>query len=255
MRRLILIFLWVVPLAVYAQDVIILRNGEQIDCKITKVDTAIVYYDFYKGERKLSSYVALTDIRSYKIHEAGGFTDNTGEGFRVQESTVIIDTTQYVKETSKWTNLVTFSPRYGVNAKGWSVQYYGYNIRNTSRWAFPILFAIEGFTIDPEYFSQFNYQSAAMSYFQFGVSPFYRLNDSFFLNLGFNLVMGGETLKDFYGKESSHSFFGFSPSQGIFFIPKSKVGITLGLSVYEKLLTSQVYKSDVGLKIEIGIKF
>jgi hypothetical protein len=45
------------------------------------------------------------------------------------------------------------------------------------------------------------------------------------------------------------------PSQGIYFIPKSKIGITLGLGVYEKLLNSKVYNNDIGVKLEIGIKF
>lgn len=174
---------------------------------------------------------------------------------QIPDNTVIIDTTKYVKETNKWINLITYSQRYGLHADGWSVQYYGYNLRNTSKWSIPILFTIEGFTIHTDYFSQFDYQSVNMSYFMAGISPFYKLNDNFFLNLSANIIFGEETLTDFYATESSNTFFGFSPSQGIYFIPKSKVGITLGLSVYEKLLSSEVYKNDIGIKFEIGIKF
>lgn len=255
MRKLFLFFLLIIPFVSYPQDIIVLRNGEQIDCKITKVDSTIIYYDFLKGERKLSSYIAKNNIRSYKINENDSIQDNSFEKPLFLDNTVIIDTTKYVKETNKWVNLITYSQRYGLHAKGWSVHYYGYNLRNTSNWAIPILFGIEGFEIYSDYFSQFNYQSASMSYFLVGVSPFYQLNDYFFLNLGVNIIIGEEKLSDFYGKESSHTFFGLSPSQGIYFISKSKVGITLGLSVYEKVLSSEVYKNDFGLKLEIGIKF
>ena len=238
-----------ITLTSFSQDLIILRNGEQIDCKITKIDSAIVHYNFYKGERKLSSYVAKNDIRSYKINKAVNIPENSSDAF------VLLDTTKYVKESNKWINLITYSQKYGLHADGWSVNYYGYNLRNTSKWTIPILFGFEGFAIHTDYFSQFDYQSVNMSYFLAGISPFYKLHDYFFLNLGVNLILGEEELSDFYGNESSNTLFGFSPSQGIYFIPKSKVGITFGLSIYEKLLNSKVYKNDLGIKLEIGIKF
>jgi hypothetical protein len=255
MRFLILILLSLITLTGYSQDLIILRNGEQIDCKITKVDSAIIHYDFFKRERKLSSYVAKNDIRSYKINTTDNIPENSSDVLQIPDNMVIIDTTKYVKETNKWINLITYSQRYGLHANGWSVQYYGYNLRNTSKWTIPIIFGFEGFAIHTDYFSQFDYQSVNMSYFLAGISPFYKLDDNFFLNLGANIIFGEEELTNFYGTESSNTFFGFSPSQGIYFIPKSKVGITLGLSVYEKLLSSEVYKNDIGIKLEIGIKF
>ena len=205
--------------------------------------------------RKLSSYVAKSDIRSYKTNEPGNLQEQAPDILPDQDNMVVVDTSKYVKETSKWNNLLTYSRRFGVNAKGWSLQYYGYNLKNTSNWSLPVLVGIERFEIDPDYFSQFNYQSATMSYFQAGISPFYKMSDHFFLNLGVNLIVGDEVLTDFYGRESSHTFFGISPSQGIFFIPKSKVGITFGVSVYEKLQSSKVYKNDLGIKFEFGIKF
>jgi len=255
MRKLILIFLLFIPFISYSQDLIILRNGEQIDCKITKVDSSIVYYDFFKGERKLSSYIAKNDIRSYKTNEIDSIPDNSSDMPLIQDNTVIIDTTKYVKETNKWINLITYSQRYGLHANGWSVQYYGYNLRNTSKWTIPIIFGIEGFEVHTDYFAQFDYQSVNMIYFLAGISPFHKLNDNFFLNLGVNIIFGEEKLKDFYGTESSNTFFGFSPSQGIYYIPKSKFGLILSISVYEKILSSEIYKNDIGLKLEIGIKF
>lgn len=255
MRLLILTLLSLISMTIYPQDLIILRNGEQIDCKITKVDSAIVHYDFYKGERKLSSFANKDNIRSYKINSKEGIPENSIDVHQIPDNTVIMDTTKYVKENNKWINLITYSQRYGLHADGLSVQYYRYNLRNTSKWAIPILFGFERFTIHTDYFSQFDYQSVNMSYSLAGISPFYKLNDNFFLKIGANIIFGEEELTDLYGMINSNTFFGFSPSQGIYFIPKSKVGITLGLSVYEKLLSSEVYKNDVGIKLEIGLKF
>lgn len=255
MRLLIFTLLSLITLTSYSQDLIILRNGEQIDCKITKVDSVIIYYDFYKGERKLSSYIAKNDIRSYKINTLYNIPKNSSDALQIADVKVMIDTTKYVKETNKWINLITYSRRYGLHANGCSVQYYGYDLKNTSRWTIPIVFGFEGFTIDTDYFSQFDYQSVNMSYFLAGISPFYKLDDNFFLKLGANIIFGEEELINFYGTERSNTFLGFSPSQGIYYIPKSKVGIILGISVYEKILSSEVYKNDIGIKLETGIKF
>ena len=255
MRKLFLILLLFIPFIGYSQDLIILRNGEQINCKITKVDGSILYYNFQKGERQLSSYIDKSDIQSYRINEKDGVQPDLSALTSAQYTTVIIDSSKYVKETNRWNNLVTYSQRFGVHAKGWSVQYYGYNLKSTSKWAIPVVFGFEGFEIDTDYFSQFNYLSVNMSYFNAGISPFYKLSDCFFLNLGINLIFGEEALTDYSGREESNSFWGLSPSQGIYFIPKSNVGIVLGASLYEKVLSSEVYKNDIGLKLELGIKF
>lgn len=72
MKRIILILLLFVSLAAYSQDVIILRNGDTVNCIITKIDSASVYCDLQKGERRLSSFFAISEVRSYKVNS----TDN-----------------------------------------------------------------------------------------------------------------------------------------------------------------------------------
>ncbi len=238
-----------------AQDVIHLRNGKEIACKITKIDDSAISYDFFKGERKLSSFVSMSEVRSYTMHDE----KSAGESdFPVSENlnnTVVVDTTKYVKETRQWVNLVTYSQQFGVHAKGWSIQYYGYAFTDKARWFIPMVFAIESFDIDQNYFDQSGYYSADMSFYNIGVSPFYKLSDYFYLNLGLKILLGQEDLKEFNGNETNRFIFGVHPSQGIFFIPKSRFGITMGVSVYEKLLTSRVFENDLGMKLELGIKF
>ena len=255
MRSVVLILLSLITLTTYSQDLITLRNGEQINCKITKIDNVIIHYDFFKGERKLSSYVDKKDIRSYKINSTDSIPDSSRDVLQNPDNTVIIDTTKYVNETNKWINLVTYSQRYGLHADGWSIQYYGYNINNTSRWSIPITLSVEGFKIHPDYFYKSDYYSVNMNYLLAGISPFYKLTNTIFLNFDLNVAFGEEKLKDTYGTENSHILLGLSPAQGIYFIPKSKVGLTLGLSVYEKSFSSKVYKNDLGIKFVMGIKF
>jgi hypothetical protein len=256
MKKLILLILVLFPILANSQDLIILRNGERINCTITKIDSLNIFYNFLKGDRNISSYIEKNEIRSYQLHnEADSTTSLSDLNKTIKNNSVIIDTSVYVKNVNKWNNLITFSMKYGTRANGWSLKYYGYVSKNNQRWFIPCVFEFERFAIKQDYFERFNYQSAKISYWMVGISPLRKLNDYFYINLGIQLVIGDEQLKDFDGQENIRTIFGITPSQGIYFIPKSNFGIICGVGLYEKLLTSEVYQNDIGIKFEIGIKF
>ena len=256
MKKILLLILVLFPISANSQDLIILRNGERINCEITKIDSLNIFYNFIKNDRKISSFTEKNEIRSYQLHYDADSASNLSDLNRtLKNKSVIIDTSVYVKNINKWNNLTTFSMKYGKNATGWSLKYYGYSSKNNQRWFIPCVFEFERFAIKQDYFEQFNYQSAKISYCMVGISPLRKLNDYFYLNLGLQLVIGDEQLQGFYGHENDRTVFGITPSQGIYFIPKLSFGITCGVGLYEKLLSSEVYRNDIGIKLEIGIKF
>ncbi len=256
MKKLFFSILVLVSILGKSQDLIIFRNGEKVNCKITKIDSLNVYYNFQKGERNIASFVGKDEIRSYQLYSKEDSLSSHKDSIKsIQNKQVIIDTSVYVKPSYHWINLITYSQKYGVHANGWSLQYYGYVLKDNSNWIIPCLIGLENFTINTDYFSKSNYQSASINYWMAGVSPFRRLNNYLYINLGLQILIGSEQLKDFSGNETTNTIFGVAPSEGIYFIPKSKFGLTLGLGLYEKLLTSEVYQNDVGFKFEIGIKF
>ncbi len=255
MLKILVTLFILIPFMSYSQDLIVLRNGEEIHCKIVSVDDDAVYYDFQQHGEKISSYIAKSDIRMYKTGAPENPVTKNHQSKSQQSSTTIVDTSEYKEVTSEWINLATFSMKYGLNAEGWSIQYYGYNLKNTSAWAIPVIFEFERMDIDKDYFSQFNYRSAEISYFTAGISPFYKASEVFYFNFGIMAIFGTEELTAFNSNESKNTFFGFAPSQGIYFIPKSDFGITMGVSAYEKITSSKVYKGDIGIKLEVGIKF
>ncbi len=240
----------------YAQDVIKLRNGKIIDCKITQVDSSMVYYNFSKGNRQLSSYVDFADIQSYQIKGTQHTEAALDSLETTQNKTVIIDSSQYVKPSQRWINMITYSRTYGLHATGWAVQYYGYALNSLSKWSLPMIIGIDWFEINADHILESGYYEASIGYALIGISPFYKLNDVFLLKLGGNIIIGSEILSSRYTcTPDTKSVFGMATEQGIYFVPKSKVGITAGVSVYEKLLTSKVYKNDLGIRLELGIKF
>jgi hypothetical protein len=256
MKKLILLILVLFPILANSQDLIILRNGEKINCTITKIDSLNVFYDFQKGDRKITSFTEKNEIRAYQLHYKADSSMNPTDLNKVQkDNSVIIDTSVYIKKIYKWNNLITFSKKYGNHATGWSLQYNGFVARNNQKWFIPCVFEFERFTIKQDYFELSNYQSATINYLMAGISPLRKLNDYLYLKLGLQLIFGDEQLKDFYSHESTQTIFGMTPSQGIYFIPKSNFGITCGVGLFEKLLTSEIYQNDFGIKFEIGLKF
>jgi len=256
MKKIAFIILFLAPIILKSQDLVVFRNGDNLNCKIIRVDSLNLYYDFQSGNRTITSFINKNEIRSYKLNNQADSAKEQGSSIKqISNNEVIIDTSIYIKPSQKWINLITYSQRYGIHASGWAIQYYGYILHNGSKWIIPCYFGLENFDFNSEYISQFDYQSVNMSYYLVGISPFRKLNDHIFLNLGLQLIVGTEDLMDSYGSQSVNSLFGFAPSQGIYFIPKSDFGLTIGLGIYEKILNSRVYKNDLGVKIEIGVKF
>jgi hypothetical protein len=256
MKKIVLIVLFLAPIILKSQDLVVFRNGDSLNCKITKIDSLNLYYNFQRGTRNITSFINKNEIRSYTLNnQADSVKEQDYLIKQTHGNEVIIDTSIYIKPSQKWINLITYSKKYGVHATGWAIQYYGYVLQNGSKWIIPCYFGLEDFDFNSKYISQFDYQSANINYYLVGISPFRRLNDLLYLNLGLQLILGTENLIDYYGLQSKHSIFGIAPSQGIYIIPKSDFGITIGLGIYEKLLNSEVYKNDLGIKIEIGVKF
>lgn len=254
MRTILLIIVLLASYVAHSQDVISLRDGRHIDCKITVVDSTHIYYDFVNGDRVISSYMEKNRVISYQTSLSDKEKIGSGEN-EPQQKVVVLGNSDYVEETFQWNNLITYSQRYGLRAKGWSIQYYGYGIKSTSNWSIPMIVGFEIFDIYPGYFSQLDYESMNLGYAKVGISPFYKLHESILINLDLQALFGQEYLTNLHGQESSSLVFGIAPSQGIYFVSKTKYGLVAGMSVYERLLSSEVYKSDIGIRLEIGIKF
>ena len=255
-KRISLPVLIFMQLLVHSQDLIILRTGDSLKCKITKVDSLSVFYAIRKNDRKIDSFIEKNEIRSYQINGSTDSTTNSHAERSIRNiQKVVLDTTVYVKKDTKWINMITYSRKYGIHANGWEMQGYGYFLKNDSKWILPINYGIEYYTMDPDYFSQSGYQSARINYYMIGFSPLRKLNDYFYFKMGFQFMLGSESLVDYNGVGSSNGILGIAPTQGFLFIPKSKIGICIGVGVQEKLLTSAFYQNDIGFTLEIGLKF
>ncbi|MEA4974421.1 MAG: hypothetical protein VB046_01655 [Paludibacter sp.] len=249
-KSLLLIFLLISFFAV-SQDLITFRNGTQLECKIIKTDDNNVHYRFIKNNREIETFSAKYEISRLQYDYKTAIENKHA----VEDKVVVIDTTLYTKETTQWINLLTYSPAFGINARGWSLHYRGFQSHTNNKWSIPITFVMDFQTLDDELLYQSGYAGISMLYYQAGISPIRKLNDYFFLNLGANLIYGFEKLITSNYHQTESTLFGIATQQGLLIIPKSRFGICLGISVYQKLMTSKVYRNDLGIKFDVGIKF
>lgn len=156
-------------------------------------------------------------------------------------------------EIVKGNTLFTFSGTSGINANGLGLSYYDYPGKYKNGWIVPFVITIEGININPDYFSKSGYQQAHLYYIDPGVCVLKKLNQNFLLNITLQFPAGFEMLTDFEGKNSSRLIGGLRPSEGIFYMFNS--GITFGAGIYEKFLSSKVFKQDFGFEAKVGIKF
>jgi hypothetical protein len=165
-------------------------------------------------------------------------------------------------EDVKWVNLLMANAAFGTNAEGWGGAYMGFSTKQKNGWLIPITVALDRITIDPSLFVRAGYNEKVnllYTYGKVGTGVIRKLGEDFHFLFGLNAIGGPEELtrnnEDGTTTISSGFAFGGEASQSFYFISRGKVGFFLGAGVYERVLTSKIYKTDIGLKIEAGIKF
>jgi len=164
--------------------------------------------------------------------------------------------------SKKWNNLVTAHGAIGTNAEGWGVSYYGFNVKESGGWFLSYSIAYDNYVVDPGLVIRKGYNSIDLNYGKIGVGLMRRIGEDFHFAFNALVPIGSENLTSTISggpigsiRESTNFVIGLEPQQCFYFITKSKVSLVLGAGIYERFTTSKVYNFDIGLRIEIGVKF
>ncbi len=154
-------------------------------------------------------------------------------------------------------HILTAGPAWGAQSQGWSLHYYYYGspIPDANGWFMPKQVMIERYRLEERNLIEKRLVEARLQYLTLGISPFRKLSDRLYLKLSFLLLLGREDLTDQWGTEAINLLMGLAPAQGLYFIPENDYGLVFGLSLFEKLTTSEVYPWDIGAQLEVGFKF
>ena len=154
-------------------------------------------------------------------------------------------------------NLLTIGHLRSSKITGWSANYFHLRepIPEGKGWFIPSQFRFERFRIEEPDFLAIEYIEARLNYGVIGVSPFRRIVGNLYLGLSFKFIVGGESLTDTFDRDSFNFLLGAETSQQLYWIPRTDYGLVLSAGLYERLLTSQVYRRDIGLLLSAGFKF
>ncbi|HOY48646.1 MAG TPA: hypothetical protein PL185_13750 [Flavobacteriales bacterium] len=167
-----------------------------------------------------------------------------------------------VPEKKTWTSLIQAHAAFGSNAEGWGLSYLGVSSVMKGSWAFPISVAMDKYVIDPGLILRNGYETAKLNYGKIGLGAMKKIGGDFHFLFNVNIPLGVEELvrKNQVGSaitytETTNFIYGVEPTQSFYFMTRSRIGFYLGAGLYERFFKSEVYKSDLGLKIEAGLKF
>ena len=165
-------------------------------------------------------------------------------------------------EKNIWVSLLMANASFGTNAEGWGGSYMGFSTRQRRGWIIPLHVAIDRVTVDPSLFNRAGYDdkyNIRFNYFKLGSGGIKKLGEDFNFVFGINAVGGSEELLRINNDETTTTstalVLGGEASQSFYFISRSRFGFFLGAGIYERILSSDVYKTDIGLRIEAGFKF
>lgn len=196
-----------------------------------------------------------------------GFNNSTWQETQLvyEPMSVVKSQTTEVKVTDnnsrkKWNSMVTGHAAFGTNSEaGWGVSYYGFKTKESGGWFLTYSVAYDDYAIDPSLIIRKGFNSFDLKYGKIGVGLMRRLGEKFHFAFNALVPVGTEKLTKLLETgsvlESNNIVLGIEPQQCFYFITKSKVSLVVGAGIFERFTTSEVYNFDLGLRIEVGIKF
>lgn len=160
----------------------------------------------------------------------------------------------------KWVNWVTYRQSVGFVESSHNLSYYGY-LQGRQKWITPLSLRLSSSTRLNEGALRDGYNADSWKKYilDLGLSGFRNLKDDFYLSLGLQLPIGWERYRYDYettaDRKHTHMLVGLGFEERVFYMTPNKSGLILGVGCYQRLMSSKLYRFDVGLTFEVGIKF
>ncbi|MEM1134628.1 MAG: hypothetical protein AAGI07_02230, partial [Bacteroidota bacterium] len=206
----------------------------------------VLYETHEKRIRAALEYCMLAFLDNYKKNNQ----DPSSHHFTVPEANLKIDT-----RLGDWFNLLTIKGMRSSYFEGYGISYTGfvdskkglirpYETSFEVTWARPGIAAENGFND----VNSFVFRPELYFFYK-------RLTRGVYASVSTNVPIGYEILEDFEGQNSFNFVIGIGASQGIRVIPWKKKGVVFGADFFQQFETSEVYRTDYGLELVLGINF
>lgn len=154
----------------------------------------------------------------------------------------------------KWFNLLTFKKIFNKHSEGWEVGYTGF-ANSEKDFIIPFEMSYGQLKAKSNLARDNGYSSVDSYVLGGGFNGYVKITSGVYVNLGVNVPIGVEVLRDLENKKSHNFLVGVGANQGLKIIPWKDFGIVIGAGLFQQVQTSKIMKRNFGFELELGINF
>ena len=154
----------------------------------------------------------------------------------------------------KWFNMLTFKRVMDKYNEGWNIAYTGF-LDTDKDFIIPFVICYGQSKSKSDIVQERGYRSADSYVLGFGFNGLIKIAPGVYVDLGLNVPVGIEVLRDLEDKKSTNFLVGLSANQGVKIIPWTDFGIVIGAGIFQRWQTSKVINRNFGFQLELGINF
>jgi hypothetical protein len=175
----------------------------------------------------------------------------------------MLDTMSSTKEAStfetyvplgKWFNILTFKRMRDRYNEGWNISYTGFSDHEKDL-IIPFVIGYGQSRAKSDVVQERGYSSVDSYALGFGFNGFIKITPGVYVDLGLNVPIGIEVLRDLEDKKSNNFLIGLRANQGVKIIPWKDFGVVIGAGLFQQWQTSKVINRNFGFQLEVGINF
>jgi hypothetical protein len=155
---------------------------------------------------------------------------------------------------AQWHDMVTYKRMTDRYNEAWNVSYTGF-LDSENDLIIPFSIGYGQSTAKSDIVKERGYNSASAFALGFGLNGFIKIIPGLYVDLGLNIPLGIEFLRDLENRKSKNVLIGIAAHQGIKIIPWEDFGIVIGAGIFQRWQTSMIEKRNFGFVLEVGINF
>jgi len=269
-----------IPITIRINNLKIEQAQTSIEERTARVYIELSFYtesgeELYKVahyEEQMFSLSALTEINesheqrvraaleycmwSFSNHQKANTPHNLIKSGNTDKANITVEESNFqtYAPLGKWFNMLTFTRTSDKYNEGWNVAYTGF-LDSENDFIIPFTVAYGQSRGKSDLVKERGYGSANAYAFGFGFNGFIKITPGVYVDLGLNVPIGMEVLRDLEDKRTTNFLIGLGSHQGVKIIPWEGIGIVIGAGVFQRWQTSKIEKRNFGLELELGINF
>lgn len=160
---------------------------------------------------------------------------------------------QSIKEQDS-IHILTYNRVFSESYEGWKISYTGFK-DNSKDFIIPLTISFDAYKVKPKIYKDKKITSLDTYALGYGFDGYQKILEGTYLNLGANIPVGLEIIRDLNRKRTNHFLIGINPKVGLKLIPSKEFGLVVGGNIFWRFSNSKILDNEKGFEIEVGINF